>query len=234
MRTVGFYLGVLFSLFLLVGCEDEMPDYYDSRTYDLEDFNAVELGDALQIEILQGARFSVVAKGETDDLNDLELRVENGVLTGHYRNGSNSHKRSRLVIFMPELSAASFEAATTARIAGFNAPETTLLLQVSGASTALVEANYETLEVRVEGASELALRGHADAMNAVVGGASRLFARDLTAAAVSVNVGGASEATISVTDELAGSVQGNSLLRYNGDPEVLDVFVASDSRMSRL
>ena len=225
---------MLVTLVSLVGCEDEMPDYYDSKSYDLEDFNAVELGDALQIEIIQADQFSVVASGETEDLEDLELRVENGVLKGKYRQGSNSHKRTKVVISMPQLRGAVLEAATDTKITGFSEPEDTFFLRLSGASAAVVEGNYEVLEARIEGASELNLKGEGDVLDAVIGGASRLNAGGFAVNVTSIDVGGASEATISVHDLLEGSVQGSSRLRYQGNPEVIDVFVANDSRMSRL
>ena len=231
MKTTKFLLGMLLMAFFLVGCDDEMPDYYASKSYDLENFNAVELGDALQVRILRGTRFSVVARGEQPDLDDLELRVEDGVLTGNYRNGSASHKRTKLEISMPQIYSAVFEAATDASISGFTAPGSPFFLKASGASAILMSGNFEELELRVEGASEIALKGQVDVMDAVVSGASRLYARELTASEASVDIGGASEADLYVTGRLEGSVQGSSLLRYLGDPEVLDVFVANDSRI---
>ena len=232
MKT-NFLLCLLVSTAFLAGCDNEMPDYYDSRTYDLKNFDAVELGDALQIEIVQSNNFSVVASGETPDLEDLELRVENGVLLGNYRHGSRSHKRTRLVIFMPQLSAAVLEAATDTKVIGFTAPQDMLFLRISGASTARVDGNFGVLEARMDGASDLILTGESDVLDVVVGGASHLKAAEFITTAATIEVGGASEAFVSVRDRLEGSVQGNSFLRYHGNPQILDVYVASDSRMGR-
>lgn len=228
-----YFLCLIVSSSLLVGCDDEMPDYYDSRAYELHNFDAVALGNALQVEIIQGAQFSVVAKGETPDLEDLELRVENGVLTGGYRHGGRSHKRTQVVIFMPQLTSVIMESATDAKMIGFDFQQEDFFLQASGASTVEVDANSKFLEARVEGASELILKGEADVLEAHVGGASHLKASGFSAIAVAVEVGGASDATVTVLEELEGRVEGNSLLRYHGNPKLLDVYVASDSRMNR-
>lgn len=231
MKTTKLFFGMLLIALFLMGCDDEMPDYYASRSYDLENFNAVELGDALQVRIVRGTRFSVVARGEQPDLDDLELRVEDGVLTGNYRNGSGSHKRTKLEISMPQINSAIFEAASDASISGFTDPGSPFFLKASGASAVFMAGNFEELEVNVEGASEIALKGEADVLDVAVGGASRFYARELTANTSSIRVDGASEADLYVTERLEGSVQGGSLLRYHGDPEVLDVFVSNESRI---
>lgn len=225
---------MLVTVLILAGCEDEMPDYYDSRSYALRDFEAVELGDALQVEIIQNDEYSVVARGETPDIEDLELRVEDGVLTGNYRHGSRNHKRTNVTIFMPRLKAVTMEAATDTKISGFSVAEDLFLLRLSGASTARVVANFEVLEARIDGASRLILRGEGDVLDVVVGGASGLDGKDFNVSSATLEVDGASEALVTVYDQLKGSVQGSSLLRYYGSPGTVDVYVATGSRMSRL
>lgn len=233
MRTKKYFLALFVVAASLVSCDDEMPDYYDSRSYDLQGFDAVELGDALQVEIIKANTFSVVAKGETPDLDDLQLRVEGGVLTGNYRYGSRNHKRTMVVIYMPHLADLRMGAATDTKVIGFRNPQEMFFLRLSGASAATIEMNAALTEVRIDGASEAVLRGEGAILDGIICGASRLNARDFSVPAALIDVGGASEALVYVREQLEGSVQGSSMLRYKGNPEYFDVYVASDSRLTR-
>lgn len=62
-------------------------------------------------------------------------------------------------------------------------------------------------------------------------GASRLQASELTVNTAIVEVGGSSEASVNAAEILSGEVGGHSLLRYRGNPEIINVEVSVDSQM---
>lgn len=124
------WIGVI----IVVGCEDEMPDYYADRVFEVDHFEGVSLGDAFQIEISQEAEYAVIAKGESKDLEDLRLTVVNGVLVGSYRPGSRNHKRTLIQIQTPILQSAYFHSASSSQIYGFTDSTGNLEMKVSGAS----------------------------------------------------------------------------------------------------
>ncbi len=230
-----FFCLLLLSLgaMLLSGCEDDMPAYYEEKEFALDGFNSLNLGSAFQVEITYGDEFLVVAKGESQDLEDLELVVANNTLSGSYRHGSRSHKRTLVQVYMPVLRTANLHSATNAVIKGFSAEEDSLRLLVSGAAKLATDAEWRYIEFEVNGASELVLEGKASAIKGAVNGASNLQAADLFPSTCDIAVSGASEATVGVRDLLSGSVNGNSQLQYRGSP-VLDVEVAADSRIKKL
>ena len=88
MKKIKKFVFLTFLVFwgsFFVGCDDEFPDYYQEREFEVENFEGVNLGDAFQIEIEQSEDFYVIAKGEERDLNNLLLEVEDGILVGSYQ-----------------------------------------------------------------------------------------------------------------------------------------------------
>lgn len=222
-----------YSLTLLSACEDETPQYYHEKEFELEDFTGVDLGSAFEIEIKEAAEFKVIAKGEDQDLNDLEMRVENNVLNGSYLQNRRNRKRTLIQIQMPVLREANLHGASHSSISGFSSEEDSLELHLSGASELLMDADWKFLEIDISGASNANVDGQANKVKASVSGASNLNSRDLSASIIEIAVSGASEAKIIVDNELRGSVNGASELKYTGNPAVVDVDVAQDSKIRK-
>lgn len=234
MRTNHIFFTILMMLVSMTfySCEDGMPDYYHEKEYpSLTGFTGVELGDALQVEIRRADAFSVVAKGEDKDLNDLELWVENNSLRGKYREGSRSHKRTLVLVYMPELKKTNMHSATNTKIIGFPAGQELLHLIVSGASEVELENSWNELSIEISGASKAILHGYGTTVTANVSGSSELNAEGFTTENGHMEVNGKSTARVRIGETLTGSVNGDSKLIYWGNPTEVQVAVASDSEM---
>lgn len=222
---------LLFGLQLLTACEDETPNYYNQRTFELEDFSGVKLGDALQVEIIKSTAFKVYAKGEDKDINDLELKVVAGTLTGKYRTRSGSHKQTIVQIYLPELENVDVHSATKTTIKGFFNEHDTLKVAVSAASELSMDGMLKFLELSMDGASRVVISGEVSTVHARVSGASELKAAGASTENYQVEVNGASKATLNVREKLDATVNGASELKYTGSPELVESEVASDSKM---
>ena len=134
---------------------------------------------------------------------------------------------------MPVLRSANLLDASSSLITGFNNLQESLELKASGASRVRIISDWKSLNVELNGASEVIIEGAAEDFETEINGASRLQAIDLLTNNTLVEVGGASEASVTASDQLTGEVNGHSLLRYGGNPETIDVEVAIDSKMMR-
>lgn len=217
-------------LFTLTGCIEEAQPVI-TKDYDLKDFTKINLGDAFRIDIKKGSEFKVRAEGEQDDIADLELKVENGTLTGRYRPGSKSHDRVRLRIELPVLIFAHLHSATRSSLTGFNDAEQDLEIEVSGSSALSANLDCKRLLIKVSGASEVILTGGAERLIADVSGKSLLKASNFPVEVCNVDVSGVSQSTVFARLALQGTVNGNSKVRYFGNPTSIDVAVASDSEL---
>ncbi len=220
-------------ILLFNACEEDNFEKVD-KEFDLSGFDEVELGDAFKIEIVQGETFKVKAHGTVRDINDLQLRVTNGRLTGKYEPGRNNRKRTEITIQMPKLNYLHLSGANKARFYGFEAENDTLELEVSGASELDALSTWKYLKLTVSGASEVTLEGTTPTIDAEISGVSKFHGNNLRAAEVHIDLSGVSKANVNVLQQLTGSVSGNSELGYIGNPSVLNVAVQDNSKLRKL
>ncbi|WP_345264026.1 head GIN domain-containing protein [Nibrella viscosa] len=193
----------------------------DTRTFSVRDFDRVDVGSAMEINIRQGGNFSVMASGRKSDLDDLEASVSGGKLRVRYRESrwNSNRKRVTLDIVMPQLRGADFSGASRSTISGFR-NQGTFDLEISGASTSTVGVDATRLNLDVSGASNVTLTGKAETLAGEVSGASSVKAYELSLKDASLEVSGASSARINVTGKLNVSASGASSVRYRGGAAV--------------
>ena len=78
------------------------------------------------------------------------------------------------------------------------------------------------------------MTGIITALDAHLDGASDLDARNLQAADLTVELSGASGATVSVSDTISAELSGASTLRYGGNPHFVRRDVSGASSIERL
>lgn len=222
---------IITCLVILAGCEDNLPDYYNVREHNLQDFTKVDLGDTFQVEIYQSDEFKVFAKGENRDIEDLALRVENNTLTGHYVRNRNNRKRTLVQIYMPMLAEASLHSATSTEIIGFNNIDQDIKIKVGGASVVAMESLWKSVNVEVMGSSYVSISGSSVEVQGIVSGASRLQALSFSSQKMLIDVSGNSEAAVKVYEHLTGTVTGRSKLSYTGTPGSVSVYVSGESEL---
>lgn len=235
MKTKLLLLLAIASALFFASCEDEFGSSEKiEKEFSLNGFDEVDLGDAFKIDIVRGGSFKVKARGTVRDINDLQLRVNNGRLTGKYEPSRNNRKRTEITIEMPELNYLRLSGATKTRFYGFEAQNDNLELDVSGASEVDGVSTWKYLKLTISGASEVRLEGTTPTIDANISGVSKFYGNNLNATKVHVNVSGVSKANVRVLTELTGNVSGNSELGYIGNPSILDVDLQDNSKLRKL
>lgn len=198
------------------GIEPRNPD---EKTFDLRNFDKLEMGNAFNINVKQGSNYRVIANGDSRDINDLVVRVSGGELEIYYKKWRVRRYRMEIEIEMPTLKEVDFSGATTSYINGFeNIDE--LDIELSGSSRATVSAKARVYEIDLSGASELELTGSGQLLEADLSGASKLNAFDTQVVRASLEVSGASSGRVNVSERLNVRASGASKVRYRGNPEV--------------
>lgn len=215
-------------------CEDEFSTEKIDKTFDLSGFTEIDLGDAFEIEITKGETYKVNARGRVRDINDLQLRVQNGRLTGKYESDFHNHKRTEITIQLPELEVLRLTGATKTKLRGFYSETEKLDLEVNGASELDAEMEWKQLILNISGASEVRLEGKVQSMYAEINGASRFYGSNFYTETLYTDISGVSKSNVRVSKELKGSLSGNSELNYAGNPDILDVSVSGNSKLRKL
>jgi len=205
----------------LLSCdtEDPGPLQQSEREFSIVDFERVEVASAVEVRIEQSNLFDIQVTGDRRNVNDLEVYKSGSTLIIKFDDNSNRVHDTFVTITMPRLEGALFSAASSSKVSGFES-DGDIDIHVSGASTCQLSAGYREVNLTLSGSSSLVLSGLGDQINAEISGASVLTAFDYPVREASINVSGASNGKVTVTDELTAIAAGASSLIYRGSPSV--------------
>jgi hypothetical protein len=196
--------------------------FAQSRSFDLKNFDRLDLGHAFQIDVRQGSNFKVTAEGEQKDLDDLEANVSSNTLKIRFKESkkwNNRQERVRIAITMPTLRGLDLSGATQTTVEGFNNLNE-VDLDISGASRVNLALTAKKINLDVSGASNVTMTGKASQMEGDISGATSFKASDFEVANVRLEVSGASSARLHVTNGLVADASGASSVRYRGKASV--------------
>ncbi|GAB3910273.1 hypothetical protein GCM10028803_49820 [Larkinella knui] len=206
----------------LVEIMSNLPVQDETRTFNVSNFDQLDLGSAFTIHVTRGIGYKVTASGRSDDLDDLEAKVNGNKLQVRYKDKlgwGRNRQRVTVNVTMPNLRSVSFSGASRSDVTGFhNLKE--LGVDISGASTSNIEVDAERVMIDLSGASNVTLTGQAKRVEGDVSGATTLKAYDLKVANASIDLSGASSARMHVTDRLDAEASGASSLTYRGSASI--------------
>ncbi len=206
------------------------------RTWNVEDFTALDIEGGYQVRIRKGSTFRVTARGPQRELDDAQVQVRGGKLVVEPEDGFRlslwgnraAHEPVLFEVEMPDFKGLDVSGAVRADIAGFNSDQE-ITLDQSGATWVKLDARSAGVRLDMSGASHTLLTGTTRRLSAEINGASELRARQLTAEEVSVDASGASRATVNAVRELEADASGASRITYYGSPSQIE---ANDSGAS--
>jgi hypothetical protein len=206
-------------VFILTSCdrEDPGPLQETHKRFSVIDFDRLEMGSALDIEVEQDNTFSIEVDGDRRNLDDLEVYKSGSTLIIKFEDDANRRHNTYVRITMPSLASVNFSGASVSTIRGFESDED-LDFHLSGSSVSQLDSDYRAIEANVSGASSLLLNGEGTELNAEISGASSLKAFNYPVTKATLDVSGASEGRVTVTNELKVAAAGASSVLYRGEP----------------
>ena len=225
MKKLFFYVLFLSILTTVQSCiyinsEDNIPlRGVTTQTFGLRDFDQLEMDNAFRVTVRAGSGYAVSAKGELNDLDDLNIFVSEGKLVVRYKNSWRKRQAMDIDITMPQLKSIDFSGAVDGDVAGFES-NGTIDFELSGASRCSFSGSANTLEFDLDGASQLNLSGESRFLDGELSGASKLEASNWLAEESDLNLSGASTARIWISRLLDVEASGASTVRYKGNPSV--------------
>ncbi len=221
IRTLSVLMSFLTAMtFSACETEDPGPLQVYEKEYSLIDFDRLEMGNAFFIEVEQSANFSIHAKGDRRNLDDLKVFKSGNTLIIAFDENVNRIHRTEITITMPLLKAINFTGASASSINGFGS-DRNLDVHLSGASVCQLNADYSKMNLSLSGASSLIIQGGGDEIKADISGASSLSAFDYPVQQATISISGGSIGKVSVADDLEATATGASSLLYHGNPTVV-------------
>lgn len=178
-----------------------------SRSYELRDFSAIEIGGAYQLDVEVGGDYGVTLTGPEDEMARAEAGVRDGalVLGSKKRLRGVKHHGDRdgviAVVTMPALDRLSVSGVVDADISGVDA----------GA-----------FKVNLSGVGEVTIEGRCGAIDARVSGVGELNARELECRRADVSLSGMGEASVYAREAAAAEVSGMGEINIYGSPKKVD------------
>ena len=215
------FLGIVLGLMLAVGIAagagymafGDLKDFGDrdktadiSRTYELTDFDEIEVGGVYELTVQAGSDFSIKVSGHPDQMDRAEVSVENGILTLSHGDENRGKRNWRTKSLSAEITLPSLSSIDVAGVAE---------VDVSG-------IEVEDFSARLSGVGEIELSGNCGDLSARVSGVGELDASSLRCATVDVTVSGIGEAEVYASEAVDASVGGIGSITVYGSPSQVE------------
>lgn len=206
---------------MLTACfvEDPGPRQETERSYGLVDFDRLEMGSGFQIDVEHGNYFSIAARGDRRNVDDLIVEKKGSTLVIRYRDFRERRYDTFIEITMPTLHAVNFSGGSESHVYNFHDAQQ-MDINLSGGSMCQLDVEAPIVSTELSGGSFLNLRGSAGKLNADISGASALRAFHFSIGQADIELSGASDAEVTVNDVLNVAATGASHLVYRGNPVV--------------
>jgi phage shock protein PspC (stress-responsive transcriptional regulator) len=216
--------------------EEEEEYRGENRSFDLNDFDRVRVSGVYHVKIRRGDTYSVVARGPARQLRDLEISRDGNQLIIRperelFNLRFNDHDPVLITIQLPRLTGTDLSGAVKADIAGFEGDDFTL--SASGAVESVVAVNSRNMRIHASGACNTTVAGTGEHLKIEGTGACEIQAYRFRAANADVELTGASNARVFVTDRLNAEVTGPSHITYRGTPRTVNADESGPGRIEK-
>lgn len=216
LRILSFFAAAI----LLTSCEPGISGNgkVKSEVRELDDFDALDISGGFEVHIAQTGESGFRLEADENLHQYIETYVEKGVLYVSSTRRISHSKEMDLYINLKDLNGIESSGACEFNSRGTISGKR-LNLDFSGAVEADLELAYEMIYADCSGAAELNLSGKADEVRVDGSGAVEIKALNLESRVFSLDLSGAGEAEVYVTEELNIDASGAVEVRYKGDPE---------------
>ena len=232
MRVIGSVLAIGIVV-LTISFNAPAVNAQERQVLDLRDFNAIDVGGNIDVDIHQGQNFLVELNIPEDELDDFLIEVDGSTLKINRRRGAGGFfglwgSNLSVDVTLPELESIRASGGADVSVPEMISGEI-LSISASGGSDIDIHIEVTELEINTSGGSDVYVQGTTESAQIKASGGSDLNARDLNAREVHVQTSGGSDTHISVSDRIEGTASGGSDIVYTGNPQIVDVNVSGGS-----
>src|SRR5687767_3152890 len=119
IRLIFSLVAIAAFMFVLSSCtetEDPGPLQEVYEEFSVEDFNRLEIGDAIHVDVEQGNYFEISVRGDRRNIDDLDVFKEGSTLIVRFDENRNRQHDTYITITLPTLVSVNFSGASDSRI----------------------------------------------------------------------------------------------------------------------
>jgi phage shock protein PspC (stress-responsive transcriptional regulator) len=192
------------------------------REYDIEDFNELNVKNAITVYLKQGDEYSVILNGRKRDVDEVVIDKTDEELSIDYKGGiiKPNQQRDKVKVYITCPSISSLDLGGSARVFADGFEENFIDLHLTGAALCKLDIDVSSVYAKIEGASRLEMSGFCNEMEMEVLGASTLEAFDFIVEDLELRTQSASTARVFATERLRIRSGGASKVLYRGEAQV--------------
>ncbi len=232
-----FFLPVFIAFLTIYSCVDDDNFFHDCENGDgpvveqvlnLSDFTGIDLKVSANVYITQGDFFEVLAKGEQNVIDQLELNVRNDTWDIEF---DHCVKNYDLDIFITMPKVEYLEISGSGEITGetFFDPEN-ITLRISGSGTLCLGLFSQNIDAKISGSGNIELEGEAEQFDCRITGSGDVGAFKLITERADLEITGSGDASLHVLEFLKIKITGSGDVYFKGFPE-LDVEITGSGRV---
>jgi len=211
MKKITLFISILTSSVLAMA---------QNNVRSLEDYSAIKVSSAFNIELVQGSTNQAEIIGVPDEyLGGVATEVKGGTLTIYAKDKIKAESDMKIRVTFANLERVDISGSSNLKNEGVLSL-TDFELKTSGASNIFLGLKANTFTLKTSGASDVKLNGAAQEFIIESSGASNVKAKDFEVEFARVAVSGASDVHVNVKQELSGAVSGASDVKVYGNPAV--------------
>ena len=230
MKNYLILFTLILSIFTMPSCHfDDDGPFWDcergsgpevEKVLDMPEFTGVKLNCSAKVFIRQDNFFEVVAKGEANIIDLLELDVQNNTWDIEFDHCVKNYDLE-IFITMPDIRYLAIAGSGEIRGDNFFSVED-IVLRISGSGEMCLGLFAEDIDGRISGSGEMELEGEAEFLDFDISGSGDLKAFKLVSEKGDISISGSGDASVHVLEVLDVRISGSGNVYYKGNP-VLNV-----------
>ncbi len=213
---------MLFALVFLASCDREtvrVSDAVSTREVRISGFTGLEVAQSFRAFVTFSDTEEKIEIEANDNVHDkILVSLDGDNLYVRIKPNTNLRGDVTLNLYITTSSLERFRASGASKIRLENAlSEREVFIRLSGSSDFLGEINADETRVYASGASKADIFGSTSFLEAELAGSSTLQDLDFQVADLDIELSGASDAYLSVSDRIDVEASGSSTLTYRGD-----------------
>lgn len=188
------------------------------RVLNMPEFSGVKLGCEAKVFIVQGDTFKVVAVGEDNVIDELELDVQDDIWDIEFDDCMKDYDLE-IYITMPEIEYLGIAGSGEIRGDNFFTVDD-IVLRISGSGAICVGLYAEEIDGKISGSGEMELEGEAEKLDFQISGSGDLKAFVLPVEKADLEISGSGDASVHVLEVLDVHISGSGNVYYKGYPVI--------------
>jgi hypothetical protein len=225
MKRVLVFVALIVLSLQMVSCDYETiraSNRISTIGYGFSDYSRLKVSHAFNVYVTFSDVEERIEVEANENIHDrIIVQKEGNTLRVRLKNHTNLRGNVTLNVFITTREISNFDISGASNITLENPLVTRDVdLELSGASSFSGEMDLTDLDIDASGASNIDLFGNTESLRARLSGSSDLKDYDLTVEELDIDLSGASDAYLTVTESIDIQASGASTLRYRGDATV--------------